>query len=261
MIGMLIDVTRCTGCNQCVNACNQANNLGDNPVQPQYAPDGLSENRWSSIVQSPEGRFVRKMCRHCVEPACVSVCPAAAMVKTPEGPVIYDVSKCLGCRYCMMACPYGIPRYEWSSTAPQVKKCTFCFERLQDGLPPACQEACPEQALMFGSRDEMIAMAHQRIEANPGRYQPIVYGEEQAGGASVMYISDVPLDFLRTPVVNPIADTTPLPHLSANWLENVPLLSVGTAGLMTGLFYIIGRRMQFFEAAAARKEAQRRDNP
>lgn len=247
MIGMLIDVTRCTGCNRCVEACAQANSLQEALPQPQHAPDGLSDQRYSSIVQTPEGRFVRKLCRHCLEPACVSVCPVGAMIKSPEGPVIYDADKCMGCRYCMMACPFGIPRYEWQSAIPLVKKCNFCFERLQNNQLPACLEVCPHEVIVVGERDELLQIAHQRIQDSPAHYLPTVYGEAEAGGTSMLYISDVPLDFLRTQVNNPITPNTALPELSANWLDKIPLLSVSTAGLMTGLFYIIGRRMQFYE--------------
>jgi formate dehydrogenase iron-sulfur subunit len=259
MIGMLIDVTRCTGCNQCVVACNQSNGLGDDPFQLQHAPDGLSNQRWSTIVQSPEGRFVRKLCRHCLEPACVSVCPVGAMYKTPEGPVLYNADKCMGCRYCMMACPFGIPRYEWQSATPLVKKCNLCVERLHNNQLPACQQACPSDVIAVGERQEMLRIAHQRIQSAPERYLPAVYGELEVGGTSVLYISDVPLDFLRTQVKNPISPDTPLPDLSANWLGKVPLLSLGTACFMTGLFYIIGRRIQFDETCA-RSEAERRNN-
>ena len=252
MIGMLIDVTRCTGCNQCVEACAQANALGDNPPQPQHAPDGLSNQRWSAILQSPEGRFVRKLCRHCLEPACVSVCPVGAMYKTPDGPVLYDAEKCMGCRYCMMACPYDIPRYEWQSAAPEVQKCNFCFQRLRSSQMPACQQACSLDVITVGERSAILSLAHQRIQDAPDRYLQTVFGEFDAGGTSVMYISDAPLDFLRPQNSNKIPADASLPALSANWLENVPLITLGTACLMTGLFYIIGQRMQMDEARLLR---------
>lgn len=248
MIGILIDVTRCTGCHRCVEACAEAHQLGDDRPLPQHAPDGLSAQRWSSIVQPTAGHYVRKQCRHCLEPACVSVCPAGAMHKTPEGPVIYDSRTCLGCRYCMMACPYGIPRYEWDSAAPLVRKCTLCYERLQLGQLPACVAACPEQALLFGSRDELLAEAHHRLQTQPALYVPTVYGEHEVGGTSVLYVSDIPLDFLG---FKGDPGQTPPPELTWNWLVNVPPVGWGVMAMMAGTFWIINRRIKL----AARRTA------
>lgn len=248
MIGILVDVTRCTDCNECVDACAEAHNLGKARLAPQQVGDGLSSVRWSAIVSSPEGQPVRKFCRHCIDPACVSVCPVGAMIKTENGPVVYDPQKCMGCRYCMMACPYGIPRYEWDSAAPMVQKCNLCADRLEQGLLPMCVESCSEKALIFGERDELLELAHQRIAEEPSRYLPEVVGENDAGGSSVLYLSNIPLDFLnfsRDP------GEAPLPELSWNWLSKVPGISLATAGLMTGLFWIIGRRMQVEEARLA----------
>ena len=131
MIGILVDVTKCIGCFECVDACVQLNNLGEEISMWQHKPDGLSGRRWTTIVEQPGGHYVRKFCRHCLDPACVSVCPVGAMQKSEDGPVIYDGNICMGCRYCMMACPFGIPRYEWDKTAPLVQKCTLCYERYQ----------------------------------------------------------------------------------------------------------------------------------
>lgn len=249
-LGILIDVTRCTGCSQCIDACTEANHLGQALPAPQHAPDGLSAQRWANIVEGPEGGYVRKFCRHCLEPACVSVCPVGAMYKTPEGAVLYDSHKCMGCRYCMMACPYAIPRYEWDTPAPLVRKCTLCYERLQDGKQPACVEACPEQAMTFGQRSHLLVQAHQRLEQQPDRYLPVVYGEREVGGTSVLYISHVPLDFLG---FHGAPGEQPAPELTWNWLEKVPGVTLATAGLMTGLFWVIGRRIQAAEARAARQ--------
>jgi len=255
-IGVLVDVTRCTGCNQCVQACVAFNQLGESQVRPQQSPDGLSANRYTAIVESPQGSYVRKVCRHCLEPACVSVCPVGAMYQTPEGVVLYDPKKCMGCRYCMMACPYGIPRYEWDTPAPLVRKCNLCYERLQSGQLPACVEACPEKVMIFGERDTLLDQAHQIIQAEPDRYLPIVYGEQEVGGTSLMYVTDTPLDFLG---FRGAPGEQPLPDLSMNWLEKVPGLALATGGLMTGLFWIIGRRMQAEEKRAARQAASQQE--
>jgi formate dehydrogenase iron-sulfur subunit len=253
MIGLLFDVTKCVGCFACVKACAEANNLGPDLPAPQDSPDGLSSRRWSTIVDQPAGHYLRKQCRHCLEPACVSVCPVEAMQKTAEGPVIYDNSLCMGCRYCMMACPYGIPRYEWAQAIPYVRKCTFCYDRLQSGRQPACVEACPEQATIFGAREELLAEAHYRLEAFPNTYVQKVYGEHEVGGTSVLYISDVPLDHLG---VNGPPGQEPLPDLTQAWLNNVPPITVGMTLLMAGPFWIIKRRMRLAEARMSNSDGE-----
>ncbi len=240
-VGILVDVTRCIGCYKCVEACAQSNNLGADTAAPQDVPDGLSAHRWSTILTHPDGSYVRKACRHCLEPACVSVCLAGAMQKTDAGPVIYDSSKCLGCRYCILACPYGIPRYEWDSLAPVVQKCTMCYDRLQVGQPPACVEACPEQALIFGPRHELLAEAHRRLQTEPSRYLPTVFGEHEVGGTSVLYVSDVPLDMLA---YHGSLGQEPLPELTEVVMSKVPPVALAVAALMGGLYWIIDRRMK-----------------
>jgi len=241
MIGILIDVSKCVGCFECVDACVEANELGPDVAAPQDVADGLSARRLATIIEQPPGHYVRKQCRHCLEPACVSVCPVAAMQKTPDGPVIYDSSRCMGCRYCMMACPYGIPRYEWDSLAPVVRKCTLCYERLQAGQQPACVEACPQQVLVFGERDQLLAEAHARLKAEPDLYVPKVYGEEEVGGTSVLYVSDVPLDFLG---YRDNLGQQPLPELTQAAMNKVPPVALGVMGLMAGTYWIIERRMK-----------------
>jgi formate dehydrogenase iron-sulfur subunit len=233
-----------------VDACVTANRLGEMKHIPQLEPDGLSSKRWLAITESPEGGFVRKSCCHCLNAACVSACPVGAMHRTPEGIVLYDGQKCIGCRYCMMACPFGVPRYEWDSTTPLIWKCTLCHERLAEGKLPACVEKCPEQVLMFGERSQLLAIAHERINQSPDQYLPKVFGELEVGGTALMYISHVPLDFLG---FNGAPGEQAYPELTWNWLEKVPAVSLVAAGLMTGLFWIIGRRMQAEEARKARE--------
>jgi len=253
-VGVLVDVTCCTGCNKCVGACADVNQLGASEFMIQQSPDGLSARRWSSIVESPEGsEYVRKFCRHCLEPACVSACPVGAMYRTPEGVVLYDSQKCMGCRYCMMACPFGIPRYEWESPTPLVQKCTLCYSRLEQGELPACVDTCPEGVLTFGERSELLALANQRIREAANIYLPIVYGAHEVGGTAVMYISNVPLDFLG---YHGKSIDEPMPELTWAWLSKVPAISIGVAGLMTGLFWIIERRMSADMSRKARESTE-----
>ncbi len=251
MIGILPDVTKCIGCFQCVDACVEVNNLGPNIPAPQDSPDGLSDRRWTTILRKPGEHYVRKQCRHCLEPACVSVCPVGAMQKTTEGPVIYDGNLCMGCRYCMMACPYGIPRYEWNKAVPYVRKCIFCYERLQSGQSPACTEACPEQATIFGQREELLAEARHRLQVEPNKYVQKIYGEHEVGGTSVIYISDIPLALgFRGEDPGP----EPMPDLTEIWLNQVPAITVGLTAVMAGTYWIIKRRMQM-AAAKVKVEA------
>ena len=239
---ILTDTTLCTGCEECVKACKQEKKLGkDIPRRWKQRIDDLSSTRYTTMVRRPGNRFARRQCRHCLEPACASVCIVGALQKTPEGPVIYDTERCIGCRYCMMACPYGIPRYDWEATVPYVRKCDMCFKRLKVGKKPACTEACPEGATIFGPRDELLVEAHRRIAASPGKYQGRVFGETEVGGTSVLYVSDIPLDFLAWKA--DLGDK-PLPALTFAALSKVPPLLLGVGVLMAGIYWITGRRVK-----------------
>ncbi len=184
-----------------------------------------------------------------------------ALKKQDLGAVTYDSDKCMGCRYCMMACPFGIPRYEWASAAPKVRKCILCYPRIKEGKQPACTEACPYGATIFGTRAEMLAEARRRIKANPGRYYPYdnpkIYGEHDVGGTSVLYLSNVSLDFLGW---EPELGDKPLPSLTWAVLSKVPPVVLGVVGAMSGIYWVIGRRMQFEEEAAEAAKDQRDDH-
>ena len=251
---ILIDTTRCNGCEACVLACKQENDLGPDRLRTgQQAVDGLSSTRFSTILRRPGGNFVRHMCRHCEEPACVSACLVGAMQKTPEGPVVYDSDLCMGCRYCLMACPYGIPRYEWDEAAPYVRKCTMCYPRLQEGKQPACVEACPEEALLFGKREDLLDEAHRRIDAPGAGYIRHVYGEKEVGGTSVLYVSSIPLGFLG---MGATPGEDPLPDLTWASLKKVPSVVVVMGSLMGGIHWVVRRRMRLAAAAAAQTREQ-----
>ena len=180
---MLIDIKRCIGCGSCETACKQLHGFNTDP-EPT-----LSDTAFT-VIESRGDKFVRKVCMHCNDPACASACPVGAIKKTALGPVVYDADKCIGCRYCMLACPYQVPRYQWSKLAPFVKKCDMCSERVKAGGQPACTEACPVQASIFGDRDELIADAWNRIRTDSS-YVPRIYGTTEAGGGSVLFVSDV----------------------------------------------------------------------
>ena len=240
--GILVDVTQCTGCEQCVAACIQTN--GTDPEQAELdrwkTPDGLSADRLSTVVQVADGRFARKSCMHCLDPSCVSACLVGGITKSAEGPVIYDPEKCIGCRYCMIACPFHIPRYEWDKAVPFMKKCDMCFERLQANQQPACVEACPNQALLFGERKSLLKLAHQRIGSGYSRYVQHVWGEKEFGGTSVLYISDVDLAAMDWPEAFP----DPIPELTQSLIEGTPFIGLGVASSLLGINWVIRRRMQ-----------------
>jgi len=241
---ILTDTTLCTGCEECVKACREINGLGGDEARPWKGDIyDLSATRLTTIVRRRGGPFVRRHCRHCESPACVSVCIVGALQKTDDGPVTYDEDKCIGCRYCMLACPYGIPRYEWDEAIPYIRKCTFCYEKIMAGEldKPACVDACPEKATIFGTRDEMIREAKRRIAASPGKYwQDRVVGETEVGGTSVLYLSDKPLDFLGWK--EDLGDR-PLPELTAASVNMVPPTILVVGGVMSAIWWVIGRRM------------------
>ena len=241
MKGILTDVTKCIGCEKCVAACAAENQLPPQSHARWTRDDGLSAERFTAIERR-DGAYVRKQCRHCLDPACASACPVGALHKTAEGPVVYDGDKCLGCRYCMMACPFGIPRYQWSSAVPYVRKCTMCYEnRLKQGREPACTEACPTKATIFGERDELLAEAHRRLRETPGKYRETVWGETDVGGTSVLYVAPMSLEFLA--LGNDVRGRV-LPQLTATAMSAVPPVFVGVGAVLGGLRWIIGRRQK-----------------
>ena len=242
MFSILIDVTRCTGCERCVAACIEVNHLDPKRSDADRAlvRDGLSANRLSSLVALESGRFARKSCMHCLEPSCVSACLVGGITKSPEGPVIYDPDKCIGCRYCMLACPFHVPRYEWDKTAPFMKKCAMCFDRLMEGKLPACVEACPQEALSFGEREDMLDIAHERIRSGRENYLPHVWGEKEYGGTSVLYVSDVDLGKLGWPGGAHEA----IPSLTEPLISKTPFIGLGVAACLLGINWIVQRRMR-----------------
>ena len=247
MYGILVDVTRCTACEKCVTACVRANGGDWWQAERDRATtkDGLSAKRLSTVLKVDEGRFARKSCMHCLEPSCVSACLVGGLTKTAEGPVVYDRSKCIGCRYCMLACPFHIPRYEWEKTTPYVAKCDLCFDRINQKGQPACVEACPEKALVFGHRDKLIAEARARIRELPHRYRNHVWGEDEFGGTSVLYISDVDLSTLGWPQNG----AESIPSLTEPLVHKTPFIGLGVAAVLVGLNWIVKRRNELAGSA------------
>jgi Fe-S-cluster-containing dehydrogenase component len=206
---MLNDSTRCIGCKACMVACKKENRLeaestlGEEEAlgeQLYDAPRGLSEHTYTLIKMHGEGKqektFVKAQCMHCVDPACASACIVGALKKQDNGAVKYDAGMCMGCRYCMVACPYSVPQFEWHRAIPSIRKCTLCSEtRLEKGKPTACAGVCPAGAITFGKRSELIRIARARIDAAPDLYLDHIYGEQEVGGTGVLYLTKKNLAF------------------------------------------------------------------
>ncbi|MFC1500448.1 4Fe-4S dicluster domain-containing protein [Candidatus Zixiibacteriota bacterium] len=225
-LGVLIDTTRCMGCRTCEFMCAESNGL------PEPDPDWgvLEEPRTTSdcqltVVNQYETEkgpvFIKRQCMHCVQPACASACLTKAMFRSDEGPVIWREPKCMGCRFCMISCPFDMPKFEYDSPVPHIRKCTLCVERREQGEMPACVENCPGGALQFGLRSDLLREANTRIYNNPDDYNHEIYGEHMVGGTSMLYLASVPFEQLglRTDL-----GTTPYPELTKGFLYSVPVV-------------------------------------
>jgi Fe-S-cluster-containing dehydrogenase component len=206
-VGLLYDATKCIGCKACVAACREANGLepdtsfGDGKY---HAPVDLSARAKTVIKLYDDGSqssFMKAQCMHCVDPACASACMLGAFKKREYGIVTYDVRYCIGCRYCEVACPYGVPKFEWSKAVPKMVKCELCNDRLAQGKQPACTEVCPRKAVIFGKRDDLLREAHRRLAESPNTYVQKVYGEHDGGGTQCLYIAHVPFDKIGLPAL------------------------------------------------------------
>lgn len=248
--GVLHDTTRCIGCRKCEEACNKVNEL---PV-PEQAFDDLSvleKNRRTrsdvfTVVNQFSRKddrlpvFVKKQCNHCLEPACASACFVRALRKVKTGAVIYDESLCVGCRYCMLACPFNIPAYEYNEVwTPRVTKCTMCHPRIEKGLLPGCVESCPKEALTFGTRERLIKIARRRIEKYPHAYIDHIYGEHEMGGTSWMTISGTSFSEIG---MREDLGTQTASSFTAGPLAAVPAVVALWPVLLTGIYAISKRK-------------------
>jgi formate dehydrogenase iron-sulfur subunit len=256
MKAILTDVTLCIGCELCVDKCKEINKLGIDRPWHWLSRDGLSASRWTSVIPRTGSHYVRKHCQHCLEPACVAACPVAALRRTSEGAVIYDASVCLGCRYCMNACPFGIPRYNWESARPAIQKCNLCYPLILEGKEPGCVEVCPTEATIFGNRSELLAEANRRLRAEPDRYIPKVWGEHVVGGTSVLYISNIDLDFLGW---KKDLGNDPLPQLTWNILAKMPAIFLGIGGFMAGIYWLGERKNKI--QGETRQKSESKEGP
>ena len=280
-VGVLHDSTRCIGCRKCEAACQQVNDRSNANIttgmflpKPIECKDKAAQKPFDDLSVLEEKRrtdfqhytvvnkympggakspvFRKQQCNHCMEPACASACFVKAFVKTPEGPVIYNPDVCVGCRYCMIACPFYVPTYDYDNAwNPLVYKCTMCAPRLKEGKLPGCVEGCPKDALTFGKRSELIKIAHQRIAAHPELYHDHVYGESEMGGTNWLYIGPVPAEELGQQALG----KTSAPELTSGALGSVAMVAGLWPVFLGGAYYINKRRTK--NAEEERKEAVR----
>lgn len=237
-VGVLVDTTRCVGCRACEAACAEANALPEPDPSgdvSRAAPRQTSEKQWTAVRRYDTRRgevFVKTQCMHCVQPACAAGCLTKALEKQDNGAVTWNGDRCMGCRFCMIACPFDVPKFEYQSWNPRIQKCQLCVDRLAEGKSPACVEVCPAEALTFGKRSALLEIARQRIYQSPGAYVPHVYGEHEVGGTGWLYISRVPFEELgfRTDL-----GTTPVPETTRDFLTGVPLVLVAWPAMLLAL--------------------------
>jgi formate dehydrogenase iron-sulfur subunit len=234
--GILYDSTLCAGCQTCESSCAEANGL---PAPVGTIEAGVVRNTDEShrtvvnAFNSSKGEvYAKKQCMHCNEPACTAACLTQAMFKTEEGPVVWRGDKCMGCRYCMVSCPFDIPKFEYHSANPRIEKCNMCYSRLSEGKIPACVENCPAEALKFGKRRDLIREARKRINDNLGQYEDHIYGEHEAGGTGFLYLSAVPFNEMG---FNTKLQTESYPSLSKGFLYSVPTIFVLWPAMLLGL--------------------------
>ena len=245
--GILYDATMCIGCKQCEQGCATENGL---PYDQTVAEQNVTSAYKYTTVLTKDDKFMRKLCMNCEDPACASVCPVGALKKTSLGPVTYDKHKCMGCRYCMAACPFSVPKYQWDKAVPGVRKCIMCAPRVARGKPTACAEICPTGATKFGDREELLKEARKRIQDNPGTYLPHIYGETEVGGTSVFLLSSV--DFLQFGYREDLTQRA-LPMYTYQVLSRIPDFVPIFGVMLGGVYWITHRREEVAESEAQEK--------
>ena len=239
--GVLIDTTKCVGCQQCQIACQQSKNLPADKSKRalcSVAPSVVKVANVSLDPTQPALKPVKWQCMNCVNPSCVAACTVGALQKRDDGPVTYDSSRCIGCRYCMYACPFGVPTFEWDKQLSLIVKCDGCAARRDQGKQPACVEACPAKALTYGNRNDLLTIANQRIYDGEGSYVQHVYGEHEVGGTTMLYIASVPFEQLGFPTLPEVAPA----EINAAIMHSTPTIAVGMALALSGIYWLITRR-------------------
>lgn len=262
--GFLVDITKCIGCRGCQAACKRWNELSpeQTTLSAQWTnPPDLTGQTWTVVFfreMASDGevkwKFLKWQCMHCYEPSCAGVCPTKAIQKTEEGPVVIDTTRCIGCRYCVTACPFHVVRFDGRGTQElyEVKlggvkagdtetgggsvgvarKCHMCFNRIAQGRKPACVETCPAEALYFGKRSEVL----QKARARAAQVKGYVYGEKEAGGTDVLYVLDTPPQELGLPVVLPLRHS----EVKAGMYRSIAGLGV-LGAIIAGIGYYLSK--------------------
>jgi Ni/Fe-hydrogenase subunit HybB-like protein/Fe-S-cluster-containing dehydrogenase component len=258
--GVLVDLSLCIGCRMCEHACKQANNLppesGDIGNQDVFATARRPTPDAHTVINAytPPGSdtvYAKSNCLHCQHASCVSACIVGALRKQDDGAVTYDAWKCIGCRYCMVACPFQIPTYTYDKAfTPLVRKCELCKERTSAGKLPACVAACPRQTMVYGKRRELLELARERIRKRPEAYVDHVYGEHEVGGTSWLYLSPVPFEqvgFLQLGSESPAALTETIQH----GVFKMGLPPLALAGALGAIMYAADPQRRAAPASAA----------
>jgi Fe-S-cluster-containing dehydrogenase component len=237
-VGMLFDATLCVGCRACQTACRDANEL---PVERKAADggeydapldlDGTTKNVIKLAQGEGETAYMKAQCMHCVDPACVSVCMAGALHKAKGGVVAYEKGTCVGCRYCQVACPFNVPKFQWFTAVPVIAKCELCRHRGEKGA--ACAEVCPRGAVIYGKRGELLAEAKRRVAADPATYEPKVYGETDGGGTNVLYVTSRQVSFAALGL--PMLPEHPLPQMSETVQHGIYKYGIAPLALWTAV--------------------------
>jgi formate dehydrogenase iron-sulfur subunit len=228
--GFLIDASRCIDCRACLIACSVENDVSMTHTRIWMKDTGI-------VGDYPDLKHFTAPyhCMHCVDPSCVSACTVGALQQNEDGIVTYDNDRCIGCRYCMYACPFEVPHFEWDQQFALITKCDMCVARLKEGQKePACAATCPSGAIQFGKRDDMLTLAHERIASEPDRYVDHVFGEHENGGTSTFYISPVPFDKIGFPAVQTTQSPAEFNRMATE--DGTPVIA-GTVALgMTGIY-------------------------
>jgi Fe-S-cluster-containing dehydrogenase component len=257
-MGVLVDTTLCVGCRSCETACNETNGL-PKPKVPFEDDDSLFEQHRDTSPNAftvvnkytlDEGVEItrKQQCMHCLEPACSSACIIRAMEKQSNGAVTYRSDLCLGCRYCMVACPFDVPKFEYSKASPLIRKCTFCFARQEQGEQPGCVEACPQEALKFGKRSDLIEEAGKRIAGSPEAYVHHIYGQHEAGGTSWLYLAAARFEKLGLPELG----QKEYPELTSGAMGTVPAVLLIWPALLAGFRHFSHRKQEAHDERSGR---------
>lgn len=250
--GFLIDARRCIDCRTCLVACSVENNVPLTHTRIWMKDTGV-QGKFPNF-----SRFSAPFhCMHCVDPSCVSACTVGALQQNEDGVVVYDAARCIGCRYCMYACPFSVPNFEWEQSLALIVKCDLCVNRVAGGEQPACAATCPTDAIKYGERGAMLELAYQRLHAEPDKYVQHVYGEHEHGGTSTFYISPVPFEELGLPAAE--GEESPA-HFNRLVTHGTPVVAAGVALAMAGAYLTIERQRKDNAAAEAEDAHETEEN-